>query len=586
MGAQQFRDLNRNGVLDPYEDPTAPLEVRVADLLSQMNLAEKAGMMSHAMTMVDTAMAEDAGMSADKYILTQSINHCNAVGGTSAREMATWHNQLQSWAESTRLGIPVTLSTDPRHSFTNNPGASMLAGDFSMWPEHIGLAAIRDPELVRQYAEIARQEYTAVGFRCSLNPMADIATEPRWGRINGTFGEDVEIVAAMTSAYIRGLQGDSLDSTSVACMVKHFPGGGPQMDGEDPHFPYGREQIYPADMFEHHLKPFEAAFAAGVAQVMPYYGMPHATDYEEVGFAFNRQIIADLLRGHYGFDGVVCADWGVLTDSHIFGKILPARAWGMEHLSVPERALSAINAGIDQFGGESCPEVIIELVESGAVSEDRIDESVRRMLRDKFKLGLFDNPYVDVELAEQIVGQTAFREAGDLAQRRSITVLKNNSLLPLSPNTSISLDGVEQTDSTTQGDDSNDAEIVIIRIAAPFEPRDSYPLENFFHQGSLAFDESQLAEILRKLAGKKSIVAIDLDRPAVIPEIVAAADAVIGIFGASDHALLDVIFGIVTPEGRLPFEMPSSMEAVRAQASDAPCDSEAPLFSIGHGLSY
>ena len=188
-----------------------------------------------------------------------------------------------------------------------------MAGSFSQFPEPTGLAATRDPELVQQFADIARQEYLAVGIRLALHPMADLATEPRWCRINGTFGEDADLTAKMTAAYIRGFQGESIGRESVACMTKHFPGGGPQKDGEDAHFPYGREQVYPGNNFEYHLKPFEAAFAAGTSQIMPYYGMPEGTQYEEVGFSFNKEIITGLLRGKYGFDGVVCTDWGLLT---------------------------------------------------------------------------------------------------------------------------------------------------------------------------------------------------------------------------------------------------------------------------------
>src|SRR5204863_3160606 len=179
-------------------------------------------------------------------------------------------------AESTRLGIPVTIASDPRHSYgvSDNPVASFLAGDFSEWPEPIGLGATGDEALVREFGDIARQEYLAVGIRVALHPMVDLCTEPRWARINGTFGEDAQLSARLTAAYIRGFQGAALGPASVACMTKHFPGGGPQKDGEDPHFDYGREQVYPGENFDYHLIPFEAAFAAGTAQIMPYYCMP------------------------------------------------------------------------------------------------------------------------------------------------------------------------------------------------------------------------------------------------------------------------------------------------------------------------
>src|SRR5262249_5824748 len=203
-------------------------------------------------------------------------------------------------------------------------------------------------------------------------------------------------------------------------MTKHFPGGGPQKDGEDSHFPYGKEQVYPGDNFDYHLIPFEAAFAAGTAQIMPYYGKPVGLPLESVGFGFNRDVLTGLLREKYGFDGVVCTDWGLLTSTEIRGRTMEARAWGVEHLSRAARAKKALDAGVDQFGGEACPEVIVELVTSGQIAESRIDASVRRLLRDKFRLGLFDNPYVDLDTAEQVVGNAAFRAAGEDAQRRSI----------------------------------------------------------------------------------------------------------------------------------------------------------------------
>jgi beta-glucosidase len=377
-------------------------------------------------------------------------------------------------------------------------------------------------------------------------------------------------------------------------MVKHFPGGGPQQDGEDPHFPYGREQVYPAGMFDYHLRPFDAAFAVGTRQVMTSYGIPVGIGYEEVACAFNREIVTGLLRERYGFDGVVCADWGVLTDDVIFGKELPARAWGVEHLSLPERAKKAIDAGIDMFGGESCPEAIVELVQSGKISEERIDRSARRLLREKFRLGLFEWPYVDAEAVNERVGGASHREASLETQRRSIVLLKNDDgdgsrILPIELGTAIWLEGIDPVVAAQFGtvvDDLDRADAAIVRLSAPFEPRDRYGLEDRFPAGSLAFGEEEKARILAIAARKPTIVAIDLSRPAVIPDIASASAALLGTFGASDVALLDVLFGRSAPSGRLPFELPSSMAAVERQAPDAPYGSIDPLYPFGHGLAY
>lgn len=591
-----FRDLNKNGKLDIYEDPRRPIEERIEDLLAQMTLEEKAGMMFQTMIGMNKngTILEKTGLwplpQTSDMIARRLMNHFNILEGSDPRHMAEWHNRIQKLAEQTRLGIPVTISTDPRHAFSQNPLANLMAGSFSQFPEPTGLAATRDVDLVWQFADIARQEYLAVGIRLALHPMADLATEPRWARINGTFGEDADLSAQMTAAYIRGFQGETVGKDSVACMTKHFPGAGPQKDGEDAHFQYGREQVYPGDNFDYHLKPFEAAFKAGTAQIMPYYGMPVGTPLEEVGFGYNKDVITGLLRGKYRFDGVVCTDWSLLTPMTILGRnVMPARAWGVEHLSLAERVLKVLKAGVDQFGGEACPELIVQLVRDGKVSEERIDQSIRRLLRDKFRLGLFDNPFVDVDAAEKIIGQPEFRKVGELAQRRSIVLLQNRrKTLPLQSGLKIYTENIKPEVIRAYGqavDDIGQADIAILRLSAPYQARKGL-LERYFHAGELDIKEPEKGRILKIMSRVPTIVDIYLERPAVIPEIAEHSAALLGNFGASDEAVLDVIFGNFKPQGKIPFEMPSCMDAVRKQKEDVPHDSENPLFAFGHGLSY
>ncbi len=596
-----FRDLNKNGRLDPYEDSRRPIEERIADLLSQMTLEEKAGLMFHSMIGMnqDGSLLEEDSMlrsvSTSNLIVRRLINHFNVYAVADPKPMATWYNRLQKLAERSRLGIPVTISSDPRHAFSNNPATSMRAGKFSQWPEPLGLAATGDPALVETFGDIARQEYLAVGIRTALHPMADLATEPRWGRINGTFGEDAELAAQMVSAYIKGFQGEGLGPASVACMTKHFPGGGPQKDGEDPHFAYGKEQVYPGDNFDYHLLPFEAAFEAGTAQIMPYYGLPVGLPMEEVGFGFNRDVISGLLRGKYGFEGVVCTDWKLLTSlvDESGRELIEAKCWGVEDLSVEARAKKALDAGADQFGGEACPEVIVDLVKNGQIAEARLDQSVRRLLRDKFRLGLFDNPYVDPEAAEKVIGQALFREAGERAQRKSLVLLKNTptpagTTLPLQGKPRIYIENIDPAAANEYGqvvENLEEAEVAILRLNAPYEPREGF-LERHFHAGDLDFKGEEKAGLLAILERVPTIVDIYLDRPAVIPEIAEKSAGLLANFGASDAAVLDVIFGRFAPSGKLPFEMPSSMAAVRRQKEDLPYDSENPLFSFGYGLTY
>lgn len=594
-----FRDLNKNGRLDPYEDPTRPIAERVEDLLAQMTLAEKAGLMfqTFAASPADRASLLSADLRetpAGQMVTTALMNHFNFPNFPEARAAAEWHNKMQALAESTRLGIPITFASDPRHAFSNNPAVSANRGSFSQWPEPIGLAATGDPTLAQEFADIARQEYCAIGIRVAIHPMADLATEPRWARINGTFGEDAHLAAQMTGAYIRGFQGTELGPQSVACMTKHFPGGGPQKDGEDPHFPYGKEQIYPGDNFAYHLIPFEAAFAAGTAQIMPYYGQPIGLAYEEVGFGFNKGIITDLLRGKYGFDGVVCTDYSLVTDKQLGGGILYATAWGVEHLSIPERVKKIIDAGCDILGGESCPAVIMDLVQSGQVSAARIDESVRRILRDKFRLGLFDNPYVDVDAAVQLVGNARFRAAGEFAQRKAVVLLKNGAtpshpMLPLTGRPKLYVENMAPAVVNGYGEvvqNVADADLAILRLTTPWEQREGNLLERMFHAGDLDFKEPEKSRLLNILTQRPTIVVIHLDRPAVMPEIVQNCVALLGEFGASDAAVLDVLWGKFNPTGKLPFELPSSMETVRRQKADLPYDSAQPLFPFGCGLHY
>ena len=592
-----FRDLNKNGKLDVYEDPHQPTEARVEDLLGQMTLEEKAGML-----FINGAVVNPSGSiepdpqgpphprPAITQMVEQKMNHFNLWEIPPAQTVAAWHNQLQRFAEETRLGIPVTIASDPRNHFSHNIFA-MRASGFSQWCETLGMAAIGDADLVRHFADRVRREYLAVGIRVALHPQIDLATEPRWARISGTFGEDAHMTARLAQAYIEGFQGPSLGPHSVACMTKHFPGGGPQKDGLDPHFEFQQGQIYPGNNFAYHLIPFEAAIAAKTAAIITYYGIPIDQTDENVAMSFNKTIITTLLRQKYGYDGVVCTDWGLITDAQMGGTVWPARAWGVEHLSRAERVRKALEAGVDQFGGESCADLVVELVHTGRLNEARVDQSVRRLLRLKFQLGLFDNPFVDEEQVTHVLGDPAAVAAGATSQCRALTLLKNeNQTLPIQGRLRIF---VKDIDPSVAGGYAEvvaapqDADLAIIRLQTPWVPVETQnPFARGFHHGDLDFKGEAKAEILALLQTVPTVVVLYLDRPAVIPEISGAARALLADYGASDAAVLDVIFGKASPEGKLPFELPSSMEAVRNQKADLPHDSEQPLYPYGYGLSY
>jgi beta-glucosidase len=600
----EYRDLNGNGQLDPYEDPRLSPEERVADLVSRLSIAEKAGLLFHSMIGVGQPGAHDtpAGFSPStprELVIGKLLSHFNVSALPSVREAVRWHNALQELAEQTPHGIPITLSTDPRHAFSENAGASTAAGNLSQWPEPLGFGAIGDVDLVRRFADIARQEYLALGIRAALHPQVDLATEPRWARQVHTFGQDAATASELVTAYLEGFQGSRVGTDSVACTTKHFPGGGPLKDGGDSHFVYGHDQVYPGGRFEEHLAPFRAAIAAGTSAIMPAYGKPidlelDGEPVEQVAFSFNRRIVTRLLREELGFDGVIVTDWGLITDVEIMGLPFPARAWGVEHLTPLDRMERIFEAGADQFGGEERTDLVLDLVSSGRVPESRIDEAVRRLLLVKFQLGLFDDPYLDEDAAERIVGAAEFREAGHRAQAESVTVLKNAPLpdgapvLPLRPGLRFYLEGVAADsvgDLGTVVTDPADADLALVRIAAPFEPRNEYFLEAMFHQGSLDFPD-EVAQHLGELAAAVPVVVdVMLERPAILAEVDALATGLVATFGASDTALLDALSGRMAPRGRLPFELPRSMAAVETSRPDVPSDTVDPLYPYGHGLS-
>ena len=594
-----FRDLNGNGRLDPYEDPRRPVEERVADLLSQMTIEEKVGLMFQPMIdgRKDGELHEHPtfiqSAATSELVINRQIKHFNIVQSVPVEMLAKWVNNIQKMAEGTRLGIPVTISTDPRHVAMNNPGAGIQTEGFSPWPFQLGLAATQDEALVEQFGDIARQEYLAVGIRTALHPMADLATEPRWARMGHTFGEDAELAKKLTAAYIRGFQGKSFGAESVSCMVKHFPGGGPQKDGWDAHFSYGRDQAYPGDNFEYHMIPFEGAFAENVTQVMPYYGIPLGQTSEDVAMGYNKEVLTDLLRNRFGFEGVICTDWGIVTDMKMMGvgPAMKARAWGVDELSVKERFQKALDAGVDQFGGEPQPQPLVELVKDGVVPESRIDESVARILRLKFEMGLFDNPYVDEVKVEALVGTSEFMQAGRNAQRKSVVLLKNHeNVLPLNGRPKIYIENIDPEVAQQYGDvvkKAKDADFAILRLKTPFGPPQGKDfLERFFHQGDLDFKGKEKKHILKILETVPTVVDIELERAAVIPEIAEKSAGLLATFGVADDIVLEAVFGKFNPSGKLPIDMPSSMEAVRMQREDVPFDTENPLFSFGDGLSY
>ncbi len=596
VDGEVFRDLNHNGQLDPYEDYRVTTTDRVEDLLSQMTLEEKVGQMFHPPVLIEPdplfrvfLEAMNAGTSIEELISRKSLTHFNFYGGASPENIAKRLNELQGIAERTRLGIPLSISSDPVHEVPRGGGiASFTLGGVSKWPSQLGFAAGRDANMLETFGKVAAAEYRAMGFTTALHPMSDMATEPRWARNFGTFGSNADLSAEMTVAYMKGFQGNGLSDQSVMTMVKHFPGGGPQLNGLDPHLKSGESQVYPGENFEYHLAPFIAAIENDMRVVMPYYGIPTAQTDEDVAMAYNRYILTDLLRDELGFEGVVCTDWGVVT----------GRIWGVEALTIEERYLKSVEAGVDQYGGESDPEYIVDLVRDGALSEARIDESVRRILKNKFDLGLFEEPFVDETAITELVNLPEYTALGMQAQRNAVVLLDNETAqLPLAAKTRIFVDGLEPSVAANYGTVVNtpeEADVVLMFLNTVFngtQPAGTdrtldKMLASRFPDTNLAFSDEILAKAKSYSELSQLVTLVDLNRPAVLTELKDMSSALVGTFGVSDEAMLDVVFGRHNPSGKLPFELPSSMAEVEAQLEDVPDDTANPLFPFGWGLRY
>lgn len=611
----RFKDLNKNGEVEPYEDWRLSPEERARDLVGRMTLLEKAGVMMHgtAPTLVEAGVTRYDLTGAARMISEKGVNSFITRLPGDARFLAEQNNALQELAESSRLGIPATLSTDPRNHFQFTLGATVAPGGFSQWPEALGFAALGDEALMRRFGDIARREYRAVGLHVALSPQADLATEPRWGRIHGTFGEDAELAGKLVRAYIEGFQNgaDGVARDGVVAVVKHWVGYGAAKDGWDSHNAYGKYATFPGNNLGYHVKPFEGAFAAKVGGVMPTYSILEGASWdgqplEPVGAGFSKQLLTDMLRGQYGFEGVILSDWLITSDCDeaCLNGAPPGQTpsfvgfgtpWGVEHLSKVERFAKGVHAGLDQFGGVEESQVLVDAVLAGRVTEARLDESVHRILVQKFRQGLFEDPYVDVERAGLVVGNASFQDEATEAQRRSLVLLENkDQLLPLGAGVrKVYLHGIDGTVAAGYGltvvATPGEADVAILRTVAPFEvlhPQYVFGLRQ--HEGSLAFEDGHPDyEVIKSVSARvPTLVTVYLDRPAILTNVKDKVGALLGDFGVSDAALLDVLTGRASPQGRLPFELPSSMAEVEAQRSDMPHDTAHPLYPIFFGRTY
>ncbi|MDX5585494.1 MAG: glycoside hydrolase family 3 N-terminal domain-containing protein [Aureibaculum sp.] len=467
-----FKDLSKNGKLDAYEDWRLSADERARDLAKKMSLEQIAGLMLYSAHQSipgggnsffgpvmyggknfaeSGAKASDLSDAQIKFLNDGNLRHVLITGVKSPSAAAQWNNNAQSLVEGIGLGIPINTSSDPRHGNDSyaefNAGAG---GDISIWPGSLGIAASFDPTLMRKFGEIGSKEYRALGITTALSPQIDLGTEPRWSRFDGTMGEDPDLATDMAKAYVDGFQSsnntEGWGNQSVNAMVKHWPGGGPEEGGRDAHFGYGAYAVYPGKNLKEHLQPFtEGVFKLEgptkmASAIMPYYTISFGQDTknnDNVGNGFNKYLITDLLRGEYGYEGVVCTDW-LITGDVAAVNLFQGKSWGVETMTVAERHFKIIEAGVDQFGGNNEMGPILAAYKMGVKKygeeymRKRFEASAVRLLKNIFRVGLFENPYLDIVESDSIVGNKEFMKAGYNAQLRSVIMLKNKQkVLPL-----------------------------------------------------------------------------------------------------------------------------------------------------------
>jgi beta-glucosidase len=476
INGKKFKDLNKNGKLDKYEDWRLSADERAKDLASKMTVEQIAGLMLYSRHQSlpagvsgynlgtyngkifpeSNAKAYDLTDQQKAFLQEDNLRHVLITNVESPEVAALWNNKMQAFVEGIGLGIPSNTSTDPRHLATVtsefNAGAG---GTISIWPDGLGMAATFDPKIVEQFGQIAAKEYRALGIATALSPQIDLGTEPRWYRISMTFGESPSLTRDMGRAYIDGFQTsygkdeikDGWGYKSVNAMVKHWPSGGAEEGGRDGHWAYGKFAVYPGNNLQQHIDPFvNGAFklkgkTSKASAVMPYYTITFDQDKkynENVANGYSKYIITDLLRDKYGYDGVVCTDWLITGDEGKTPNVFAGKPWGVENLSIVDRHYKAIIAGVDQFGGNNDKKPVIAAYEIGIKEygepfmRARFERSAVRLLKNIFRVGLFENPYLNIAETKEVVGNSKFMEAGYDAQLKSIVLLKNKaSILPL-----------------------------------------------------------------------------------------------------------------------------------------------------------
>ena len=637
-GKYQFKDLNKDGKLDPYEDWRLPMEERIADLVGQMTLEEKVGLMFHPNIAVNEtgivkydltpeekealrraeeeryagpigpggqnagamAMGQMRRTATAKSYIEEKNFRCILNNGVAAPDkFANWSNGMQEIAEASRLGIPIVFSSDPRHSakLGGHVSGRQYFSHITNGEGQVGITAGGDPEMMRRFGEIMADEYRVVGLHMFLGPQIDVITEPRWSRNMGCFSESAELTAEMTAALVEGAQGPDVGPGKILVHLKHWPGSGPHKGGS------GRWLVYPGNNQKYHYLPWKAGIEKGALAAMGYYS---GTYYDSLNVNYSYHMSTEVLYGELGFKGAICTDWGVVGN----GPLKPSL---QGKTTKKDNMEMIINAGVDQMGSETEPELVVQLVKEGRVTEERINQAASRILQWHFILGLFENPYVDPEKALQTLQKPEYEAFGLECQRVSNVLLTNNGTLPAKEGIKLFVDGIDPALAATYAivvDNPADADLILYRTTsrpdrggfpgpppAPQPQRGRRPapapaprMDPFAPtEVDIDFPAAKLAHLKELVATGKPVVA-DINPTGsslvITPELKALPQALILSFDPTDAAVLDVVFGRHNPQSKLPFEIPSSMDAVRAQLEDVPFDSPEPSFPFGFGLSY
>ncbi|HCK99451.1 MAG TPA: beta-glucosidase [Candidatus Marinimicrobia bacterium] len=606
------------------------IDERVENLVSQMTLEEKIGQMTQVTIQVvsKTRGSVDQINELDQAKLEEAITkyHVGSIlnvwdVGHSADYWPEVITRIQDVAtKKTRLGIPIIYGIDAIHGANYTLGATLF-------PQNIGMAATWNPELIRKSAEITALEVRASGIPWNFNPVLGVGRQSLWPRLWETFGEDVYLTLTMGAEYVKGLQGDDISNpVNVAACAKHYLGYSYPLSGKDRSPAWIPERM----LREIFLPSFKAAIDAGVATVMV-----NSSEINGIPVHSSYYLLTEVLRNELGFKGFVVSDWNDINNLYLREKVAKNQK---------EAVKMAVMAGVDMSMVPydfSFYELLLELVKEGAVPEWRIDEAVARILKVKFELGLFENPYPNVELKKQFACDE-FREVNLQAARESITLLKNKKqTLPLSKNVKVLVTGPSTNllsvlnggwTITWQGNEEalypKDKKTVLAAI------REKIGAQNVLYQPGVDFNEEidipaavqaakgvdvaiicigeptycetpgniddltmsaaqlKLVEAIEKTGTSVVLVLIE-GRPRLINKVVDKTDAIImaylpGMEGG--QAIADVLFGDVNPSGKLPISYPryphSLMTYDYKNSETAGGNDYDAQWSFGFGLSY